>query len=148
MLCLLLSVELKFCGPKWGNSLFFKNAFKRYCILPRKTMFHSRDSPRLLICDTELYLEQNDIGFITVAICGGYINKYPGLIRAAETCGLHGLVRWEPKLMGAIKSGRNWLNSKMCKFRELPRAKIRIIQCRIELSFCWVITVIKKWINI
>ena len=42
--------------------------------------------------------------------------------RAAETCGLHGLVRLEPKLMGAIKSGRNWLNSKMCKFRELPSA--------------------------
>ena len=44
-------------------------------------MFHSRDSPRLLVCDTELYLEQNDIGFITVEICGGYISKYPGLIR-------------------------------------------------------------------
>ena len=42
-------------------------------------MFHSRDSPRLLVCDTGLYLEQNDIGFITVAICGGYISKYPGL---------------------------------------------------------------------
>ena len=43
-------------------------------------MFHSRDSPRLLVCDTGLYLEQNDIGFITVAICGGYISKYPGLV--------------------------------------------------------------------
>ena len=43
-------------------------------------MFHSRDSPRLLVCDTGLYLEQNDIGFITVAICGGYISKYPRLI--------------------------------------------------------------------
>ena len=64
--------------------------------------------------------------------------------RAAETCGLHGLVRLEPKLMGAIKSGRNWLNSKMCKFRELPSAKIRIIQCRIVLCFCWVVTVIRK----
>ena len=42
-------------------------------------MFHSRDSPRLLVCDTGLYLEQNDTGFITVAICGGYISKYPGL---------------------------------------------------------------------
>ena len=63
--------------------------------------------------------------------------------RAAETCGLQGLVRLEPKLMGAIKSGWNWLNSKMCKFRELPSAKIRIIQWRIE-SFCWVITEIKK----
>ena len=32
----------------------------------------------------------------------------------------------------------------MCKFRELPSAEIRIIQCRIELCICWVITVIKK----
>ena len=44
-------------------------------------MFHSRDSPRLLVCDTGLYSEQNDIGFITVAICGGYISKCPGLYR-------------------------------------------------------------------
>ena len=44
-------------------------------------MFHSRDSPRLLVCDTGLYLEQNDIGFITVTICGGYISKYPGLMK-------------------------------------------------------------------
>ena len=42
-------------------------------------MFHSRDSPRLLVCDTGLYLEENDIGFITVAICDGYISKYPRL---------------------------------------------------------------------
>ena len=42
-------------------------------------MFHSRDSPRLLVCDTGLYMEQNYIGFITVAICGGYISKYPRL---------------------------------------------------------------------
>ena len=42
-------------------------------------MFHSQDSPRLLVCDTGLYLEQNEIGFITVAICGGYISKYPRL---------------------------------------------------------------------
>ena len=42
-------------------------------------MFHSRDSPRLVVCDTGLCLEQNDIGFITVAICGGYISKYPRL---------------------------------------------------------------------
>ena len=42
-------------------------------------MFHSRDSPRLLVCDTGLYMGQNDIGFITVAICGGYISKYPRL---------------------------------------------------------------------
>ena len=41
-------------------------------------MFHSRDSVRLLVCDTTLYLEQNDIGLITVAICGEYISKYPG----------------------------------------------------------------------
>ena len=41
-------------------------------------MFHSRDSVRLLVCDTRLYLEQNDIkGLITVAICGEYISKYP-----------------------------------------------------------------------
>ena len=43
-------------------------------------MFHSRDSPRLLVCDIGLYMEQNDIGFVTVAICGGYISKYPRLI--------------------------------------------------------------------
>ena len=43
-------------------------------------MFHSRDSPRLLVCDTGMCMEQNEIGFITVAICGGYIGKYPRLI--------------------------------------------------------------------
>ena len=59
--------------------VFFKNASKRYYIMPWKTMFHSRDSPRLLVCDEGLYLEQNDIGSMTVAICGGYISKYPGL---------------------------------------------------------------------
>ena len=47
-------------------------------------MFHSRDSPRLLVCDTGLYLEENDIGFITVAICGGYISKYLRLL--SHTC--------------------------------------------------------------
>ena len=49
-------------------------------------MFHSWDSPRLLVCGTGLYLEQNDISFITVAICGGYISKYPRpwVARAAE----------------------------------------------------------------
>ena len=26
-------------------------------------------------------MEQNEIGFITVAICGGYIGKYPRLIQ-------------------------------------------------------------------
>ena len=41
-------------------------------------MFHPPDSARLFVCDTELYLEQNDIGLITVAICGGYMSKYPG----------------------------------------------------------------------
>ena len=43
-------------------------------------MFHSRDSPILLVSDTGLYTEQNDIGLITVAICGGFIGKYPRLI--------------------------------------------------------------------
>ena len=57
----------------------FLNAFTRDHVLPCKTMFHSWDSPRLLVCDTGLYLEQNDISFITVAICGGYISKYPRL---------------------------------------------------------------------
>ena len=52
--------------------------------------------------------------------------------RAAETCGLGRLVRQEPKLMGAIKSGRKWLNSKMCNFSELPTARIRIIKQRIQ----------------
>ena len=33
------------------------------------------DSPRLLVCDAGVYLKQNDIGFITVAICGGF-NPY------------------------------------------------------------------------
>ena len=58
-----------------GKSFFLK-AFTRDHILPWKTMFHSWDSPRLLVCDTGLYLKQNDIGFITVAIGGGYISKY------------------------------------------------------------------------
>ena len=46
-------------------------------------MFHARDSPRLLVCDTGVYMEQNDIGFITVAICGGFsptLHKYPRLV--------------------------------------------------------------------
>ena len=47
-------------------------ALKKHVPLPR--------SPRLLVCDTGLYMEQNDIGFITVAICGGYISKYPRLM--------------------------------------------------------------------
>ena len=33
------------------------------------------NTPRLLVCDAGVYLEQNDIGFITVAICGGF-NPY------------------------------------------------------------------------
>ena len=57
----------------------FLKASMRDHILPWKTMFHSWDSPRLLVCDTGLYLEQNDISFIIVAICGGYISKYPRL---------------------------------------------------------------------
>ena len=57
-------------------------------------MFHSRDSPRLLVCDTELYLEQNDTGFITVAICCGYISKYPRLWAAV-------LLQQEVKLFAA-----------------------------------------------
>ena len=31
--------------------------------------------PRLLVCDAGVYLKQNDIDFITVAICGG-LNPY------------------------------------------------------------------------
>ena len=57
---------------KFRNSFIFKNDLTRYHILPWKTMFHYRDSPRLLVYDTELYLEQNDIDFITVTICGGF----------------------------------------------------------------------------
>ena len=53
-------------------------------------MFHSWDSPRLLVCDTGLYLEQNDISFITVAICGGYISKYPRLMVLFWKQGYHG----------------------------------------------------------
>ena len=47
----------------------------RYDILSKKDMFHYWDSPRLLVYDAGVYLEQNDIGFITVAICGGF-NPY------------------------------------------------------------------------
>ena len=61
-----------FCDQHFENSFIFKNDFTRYHILPWKTMFHSQDSLRLLVCDTGLYLKQNDIGFITVAICGGF----------------------------------------------------------------------------
>ena len=38
-------------------------------------MVYSRDPPRLLLCVLGLHLEQNYIGFITVAICGEYISK-------------------------------------------------------------------------
>ena len=79
MLCLLLSAEYTFWSQKWANPLIFLKAFTRDHILPWKTMFHSWDFPRLLVCDTGLYLEHNDISFITVAICGGYISKYPRL---------------------------------------------------------------------
>ena len=44
-------------------------------------MFHSRDSPRLSVCDAGVYLEQNDIGFITVAICGD-INTLDYMLRS------------------------------------------------------------------
>ena len=79
MLCLVLSAEYTFCSQNEQIHNFFFKAFMRDHILPWKTMFHSWDSPRLLVCDTGLYLEQNDISFITVAICGGYISKYPRL---------------------------------------------------------------------
>ena len=52
-------------------------------------MFHSRDSPRLLVCDTGMCMKQNEIGFITVAICGGYISKYPRLQWTLFTWGYH-----------------------------------------------------------
>ena len=41
-----------------------------------KNMFHSWDSPRDLVCETGLCLEQKDVCFVTDAICGGYISKY------------------------------------------------------------------------
>ena len=68
-------------------------------------MFHSRDSPRLLVCDTGLYMEQNDIGFITVAICGGYISKYPRLKSKRD-----GYLPWNPTITFLIL---------MCIFRHL-----------------------------
>ena len=58
----------------------FLKDFRRYHILPWKNMSHSRDNPRLFVSDTGLYMEQNGIGLITVAICGRYISKYPRLI--------------------------------------------------------------------
>ena len=42
-------------------------AIKRHVPLPRFS--------EILVCDAGVYLEQNDIGFITVAICGGF-NPY------------------------------------------------------------------------
>ena len=62
---------------------------------------------------------------------------FPGLPKPADFADKSPI---EPKLMGAIKSGWNWLNSKMCNFRELSTAKIRIIRQRTGLSFCWVIS--------
>ena len=59
---------------------FFKKLSGGIIYCHEKNMFHSRDSPRLLVCDTGLYLEENYIGFITVAICGGCISKYPRLV--------------------------------------------------------------------
>ena len=76
--CLLLSAEYTFCSQNEQIHNFFKSFHVRSYIA-LKTMFHSWDSPILLVCDTGLYLEQNDISFITVAICGGYISKYPRL---------------------------------------------------------------------
>ena len=76
----IIKCRMDLMWPKWANPWIFLKALTRDHILPWKTMFHSWDSPRLLVCDTGLYLEQNDISFITVAICGGYISKYPRLI--------------------------------------------------------------------
>ena len=67
------------CFPTGTKMRKFIHFFKKlsdgiiYC--PEKNMFHSRDSLRLLVYDTGLYLEEKDIGFITVAICGGCISK-------------------------------------------------------------------------
>ena len=65
--------------PKMKKLIHFLKSFQTVSYIARKTMFHARDSPRLLVCDTGLYLEEDDIGFITVAICGGHISKYPRL---------------------------------------------------------------------
>ena len=66
-------------GPKMRKFVHFFKQLSDGIIYCPKNMFHSRDSPRLLVCDTGLYLEENDIGFITVTISGGYISKNPGL---------------------------------------------------------------------
>ena len=75
--------------PTIRKFIYFLKCFHAVLYTALKTMFHSRDSPRLLVCDTGLYSEQNDIGFITVAICGGYISKYPGLPPLETVCNLH-----------------------------------------------------------
>ena len=59
---------------------------------------------------------------IKVSLCSSHLFHYVSMKLFPssyhhETCRLGGLVRLEQKLMGAIKSGRNWLNSKMCNFR-------------------------------
>ena len=59
--------------------IHFLKSFQTVPYIALKKMFHYWDSPRLLVCDTGLYLNKNDLGFITVAICGGYISKYPRL---------------------------------------------------------------------
>ena len=67
-------------------------------------MFHYWDSPRLLVCDTGLHMEQNGIGFISVAICGGYISiSYPNKSNMAANSWhfLHlptGMTRIEPRI--------------------------------------------------
>ena len=62
----------------WAKMLkyiYFLKCFHAVLYIAIKNMFHSRDSPRLLVYDAGVYLEQNDIGFITVAICGRF-NPY------------------------------------------------------------------------
>ena len=39
----------------------FLKCFHAVLYIALKPMFHSRDSPRLLVCDAGVYLEQNDI---------------------------------------------------------------------------------------
>ena len=66
------------------NSLFLVSVSMR-CVaamtLPSISLMRAARSPvyHIISCDTGLYLEQNDISFITVAICGGYISKNPRL---------------------------------------------------------------------
>ena len=55
---------------------------------------------------SEVKVESHNVGptFSRLTSLSFHVNRAS---RAAETCGLGGLVRLEPKLMGAIKSGRN-----------------------------------------